>query len=380
MRQRRHGNHEEAVSVDTSISQRDSSSHLKTHRRSACAAALLVFAALSLYSLYHWWSIDVPNSDVFFSCRQIGQEPSSSCSCVYFRPTRYFFQSDQPGYQYRHIVEECNDIQWTMWGKQVSDFYISHARLGASFPNKVFHRQGIASVSTILMPKVASRSIEALFHERLSVDIVDRIQSKMNGPRVGIATSSFWKQLAERQEQSNEKDKDIVFTLLREPVSRFLSALAQTLSTSMATKHRACQELWKQCLETSNSYQQLVQCAIRSMQQRPLTPYFDVHVAPQSVFLAGALEHHDVEFAVFEMNDLETILRAFGMPKQQHYNTREEKMYSQDILDRFGEELRNPHKARKALDDKMIQDICELYAMDVSLMHHLGFSAGDCDS
>ena len=39
----------------------------------------------------------------------------------------------------------------------------------------------------------------------------------------------------------------------------------------------------------------------------------------------------------------------------------------------------NPHKAKEALDESMIRDICQLYAVDVSLMHHLGFSAGDCD-
>jgi hypothetical protein len=67
------------------------------------------------------------------------------------------------------------------------------------------------------------------------------------------------------------------------------------------------------------------------------------------------------------------------MPKQQHMNTREEKVFDPEVLHRFGEELRNPGKARDVLDKGMIKDICMLYDLDVTMIHHLGFSAGECD-
>jgi len=337
----------------------------------------LVVTIAALYSLYHWWNRDHINLSIFFSCRDIHDAPDSS-PCVYFRPTRYFFDAQQPGYAFKHIVE-ASDIRWTMWGKQVSTYHTP--REGASPPSKFIQQHGISSVSAIMMPKVASRSIEALFQERLSVSVVDRMQMKIKGPRLGIATPSFWNKLAERQQSiTHEHTTDIVFSLLRDPVSRFLSSLAQTLSMPMQRKYKACADLWKPCLESSKSYKDLVQCAISSMKQRPQSPYFDVHMAPQAVFLAGALDgKHDVEVAVFDIHSLEPILQAFGMSKQERMNTREEKEFSPNVMNQYGEELLNPRKARKVLDDEMIRDICTLYAMDVTLLHHLGFSAGDCD-
>jgi hypothetical protein len=238
---------------------------------------------------------------------------------------------------------------------------------------------------------VASRSIEALFTDRLSVKVGELERRNVKGPRTGIATAYFWKQLAERQQSMDTRQDihtDICFSLLRDPVSRFLSSLAQTLSRPMQRKYKACAELWKPCLEQEastykqNSYTQLVKCAIDSMKQREGSPYFDVHMAPQAVFLAGAIDINDVEIAIFPIKDLETVLRAFGVskPNQQPRNKREEKEFSQDVMDRFGEELLNPRKAREVLDDDMVSDICDLYAMDVTMMHHLGFSTGDCDN
>ena len=346
--------------------------------RVALMGALLSITVVALYFIYCWVHRDQLNISVFLSCRrpeETSNNSSAASPCVYFRPTLYFFESNSSAFKYNHIVEE-SDVRWSMWGKQVSTYH--NPRGGQSPPNKLLQQQGITSISTIMMPKVASRSIEALFNERLSVQVWERQKMNTKGARIGIATPSFWRQLAERQ-QSTLHDKDIIFSLLRDPVSRFLSSLAQTLSLPMQRRYKACKELWKPCLEVSNSYKQLVKCAINSMKQRQGSPYFDAHMVPQGVFLAGALHKNDVEIAIFSINDLEILWNAFGASQQQPRNTREEKEFSQDVVKRFGEELLSPRQARTMLDDDMVQDVCEFYAMDVSMMHHLGFSAGDCD-
>lgn len=345
--------HHEPLMPDSS-----SSTSLRT---TVLVVALLLIAA---FSLYQWLNRDNIDLSVFFHCRQIGDDISdSSAPCVFLRPSEWVVDTQQ------HFPTESLGIRWTMWGKKVNEK--EYRFLG---------RQGISSVSAITMPKVASRSMESLFQDRLSIPLEDRKRLGIKGPRVGAATPSFWKQLAERQ-KSQSSTTDIAFALLRDPVSRYLSSLAQTLSVFMQRKYKTCSELWKPCLESSLTYKELVQCAIGSMQRQDSSApyYFDQHVVPQAVFLAGALGNHNVELSVFHIKDVEHILRAFGMNEQQHMNSREDKVFAPDVSDRYGEELRNPHKAKEALDESMIQDICQMYAVDVSLMHHLGFSAGDCD-
>lgn len=355
----------------------------KPTKRSRLLTATMLFflaATVTLCSLYHWINRNRLNLDVFFSCRQMHDAPYTS-PCVYFHPTKYFFQA---GHVYNHIIDATqHSFQWSMWAKQVSTFYSAHSRLGASPPSKLFQAQGIESVSAILMPKVASRSMEVLFQERLSVGLEDRMIMKIKGPRIGTATPAFWKQVAQRQVDENgghfsqHKNRDIVIALVRDPLSRFLSSLAQTLSTTMMRKHKPCVDFWTPCLDSSKNYKDLVKCAIQRMHE---TPYFDVHVLPQAAFLANTLGGHDVQVAVFQVKDLGTILQAFQMNKEQHVNTRQEKEYTSDVMEKFGEELQNPGKARQALDESMISDICGLYEMDVCMMHDLGFLAGDCDN
>ena len=107
--------------------------------------------------------------------------------------------------------------------------------------------------------------------------------------------------------------------------------------------------------------------------------FFDVHMAPQAVFLAGALDGNNVEVAMFSMDrGLDAVLDAFGATRDLQKNKRETKAFSPDVLDRFGAELLDPAKARRAISDDMLRDICELYAVDVDLMRYLGFAVNDC--
>jgi hypothetical protein len=249
-----------------------------------------------------------------------------------------------------------------------------------------------------MIPKVGSRTIDSLFLERLSVQkepTVVASRRRRTGPKVGTATPAFWKEVARRQnnktsQQQENSSSDIVFALLRDPVARFLSSVAQTLSAPMVKKWenklrvdnkplRA--EVWRPCLTTNNnktltSYAQLVQCMIDSMKEKEIG-FFDVHMAPQAVFLAGELDRNNVKVAMFSMDHLNEVLDAFGATRQQK-NKREGQKYHPEILNRFGTELLDPAKAREALSDDIVRDICQLYAVDVDLMRYLGFAVKDC--
>ena len=319
--------------------------------------------------------------------------------CVYLRPSLYFLDPSCPGYQYKELIHELSsNIRLTMWEKQVSNLLPDV--VGASHPNTFLVQQGITSISTVMMPKVASRTIDSLFLDRLSVQkkpipatarsttIVTRVQNK--GPKVGTATPAFWREVARRQnktKQQKQRSSDIVFALLRDPVARFLSSLAQTLSVPMlkkwenklevANKPRHAQ-VWERCLNgtSTSTYSTLVRCIIDSMKEKEVG-FFDVHMVPQAVFLVGALDGNDVKVAMFSVDRLDAVMDAFGATKQQK-NKRETKEFSPDVLNRFGKELLDPVQAREAVSDDMLRDICELYAVDVDLMRYLGFAVNDC--
>jgi hypothetical protein len=375
-------------------------------------ALFLVFLmALVLLSSRFWWYDLIAKKNrnvhaVFSLCREtddgvlIGTaapvETQLLYPCVYLRPSLYFLDPSWPGYQYKELIHDISStIRLSMWEKQVSDL---SPDVGASHPNNFLVQQGITSISTVMMPKVASRTIDSLFLERLSVQqkpipaarstVVTRAKKK--GPKVGTANPAFWREVARRQtktQQQQRRPSDIVFALLRDPVARFLSSLAQTLSVPMLKKWENRLEVqnkplraqvWEPCLNSTSTstYSMLVRCLIDSMKEKEVG-YFDVHMAPQAVFLAGALDGNNVKVAMFSMDRLDAVLDAFGATKQQK-NKRETKKFSPEVLNRFGTELLDPAKAREAVSDDMLRDICELYAVDVDLMRYLGFAVNDC--
>ena len=332
--------------------------------------------------------------------------------CVYFNPSLYFsLDPSCPGYQYKKLIDNISsNIRLNMWEKQVSD--LSPDNVGASHPNTFLVQQGITSISTVMIPKVASRTIDSLFLERLSVQHQTKSiptgasrsrsagvlapRTKHEGPKVGTATPAFWREVARRQknntqhEQQQQRSSDIVFSLLRDPVARFLSSLAQTLAVPMVRKwenkftvqHKPLRaQVWAPCLNSTltSTYSTLVQCIIDSMKETEVG-FFDVHMAPQAVFLAGALDGNNVKVAMFSMDrgGLGAVLDTFGATKDLQKNKRETKAFAPDVLDRFGAELLDPVKARQAVSDSMLRDICELYAVDVDLMRYLGFAVNDC--
>jgi hypothetical protein len=373
---------------------------------------LLAMLLSSIFSQI-WWTGGIAKirnrnvHSVFSRCKEtdgvvspasgVPSDEARRYPCVYLRPSLYFFDPSYPGYQYKQLINDvASNIRLNMWGKQVSD--LSPNAVGPSHLNSFLVQQGITSVSTVMIPKVASRTIDSLFLERLSVQQKTTTASTTTtvttrakkGPKVGIATPAFWKEVARRQSvtrQRQQRSSDIVFALLRDPVARFLSSLAQTISAPMLKKWENNLKIknkplrfqvWQPCLNStsSTSYSMLVRCVIDSMKEKEVG-YFDVHVAPQAVFLGGALNGNNVKVAIFSMDHLDAVLDAFGATTRQK-NKRESKVYPPDVLNRFGTELLDPAKARESLSDDMVRDICDLYAVDVDLMRYLGFAVKDC--
>lgn len=155
--------------------------------------------------------------------------------------------------------------------------------------------------------------------------------------------------------ESNASDAK-VFTVIRDPVSRFLSGVSQQLDSVNKTKTNECVQA------TPRS---TIDCVLDKIQEFGLQ--FNVHYIPQAVNLKGVLRGQKIPVEIFEMKDLPQILTQFGADT----STRENPGDAKDgMLAKINSSI---------LDDELINTICELFKIDVDMMHYLGLKVPYCD-
>lgn len=390
-----------------------------------------------------------------------GHPKASPPPCVYFRPTWYFSNLSGPDGGGRHgslLAESGKSLKFGMWSKQVNDWrrrrdgddtggWTASSFLEDAPLSESLSRKGVRSASSVLIPKVGSRSIERLFLETLGGSSASSGTTSDGGgngeggrrgrggertrrPRVGVASFSFWSELERRRKRTTTGEKrrrrrrrftgegegeggggdddddgdgfDVAFALVRDPVDRFLSSIAQTLFVREKDRknggggndERA--RVLGGCLATveesnhpgnrtkkGGAYGTFLRCVIDAMMKRGAN-FFDQHLVPQSTFLRGALGGSDVELAVFHLDSggLDAILKAFGAGtgRPTRTNVREDKSFGRELTDLFGTELLDAKKAREALHaEGVVRDVCRLYEVDVEMIRFLGFPVTSCD-
>lgn len=146
-----------------------------------------------------------------------------------------------------------------------------------------------------------------------------------------------------------------LFTFLRDPVSRFLSAVGQVLS--MPQRHFKLSP----CHKNTASSQVLVQCILNKMiNSRNSRDYIDPHFVPQLYELVSAVQQQkDIGIQVFSLSSLDYFQKLCSIGAPSRY--------------RAGGTL--PHfpslSADEALTPELIRQICMVYRMDVIFMEAL---------
>ena len=210
--------------------------------------------------------------------------------------------------------------------------------------------------------------------------------------------------IAQSQQPSSRRDHPI-FTIVRSPISRFLSALQQVMhynvdfrekclfeppvsSSTLSlitnklinTVSQQSQEKEKQDL-IRKLRQQTIQCAIQDMMSTNYRK--DVHLLPITSHFRLL---DDVRVSVFNMDDIQHVLSylvgntiAQVGNSQEGGNNTSIKVYH--ARDRSNVDYATSSiLAQLSIDDctdKMIEQICKLYHVDVELMKWLGFSDDD---
>ncbi|KAL9179073.1 hypothetical protein ACHAXT_000115 [Thalassiosira profunda] len=168
-----------------------------------------------------------------------------------------------------------------------------------------------------------------------------------------------------------------IFTVVRDPIDRFLSAVQQVMHYNAEFRTKCLREPTESLLSSLVSQhkreeneaklrKETLRCAIEDMAE---TQYRrDVHLVPMASHFR-LLDALDV--SVFEMKDIERVLRYLGDDptregsKSNHMRDRSDVKYAtSSILARL-----SPNDC----DEEMLQGICKLYRIDVELMRWLGF-------
>jgi hypothetical protein len=189
-----------------------------------------------------------------------------------------------------------------------------------------------------------------------------------------------------------------VFTIVRDPVDRFLSAFQQIMHYH--------DDFRSACLKSTAKA--TIQCVIQYVRQRASISSADVHLAPMAVHLR-LFHETDVAISVFHLKDINAISQYLTLDEgstslssffpfssvmmTSHGNTTTSAKTKTTIAPVHT--IKHIHDRRqvkfatsqvlatmsvKDCDDQMLQDICHLYAVDVAMMHSLGFETPYCST
>jgi Sulfotransferase family len=189
-----------------------------------------------------------------------------------------------------------------------------------------------------------------------------------------------------------------VFTLVRDPVDRFLSAFQQVMHYN--------DELRSSCLK--RTAKATIQCAIAYVRQK--TSYgsgsLDVHLIPMAMHLR-LFHETDIAISVFHLKDIRAISQylqlessslstfPFSLSKMMSHNKNivsspatitTTRATATPAVIHIHDRSQVKFATSKVLatmsvndcDAQMLYDICDLYAVDVAMMHALGFETPYC--
>ena len=303
-----------------------------------------------------------PDSSIFDYCRYPQQPHSGSPDCVYFRPN---FVLNPQAYKphsiakthkkeiNRHLKDEI-EIKWGVYGFQAANFGPQPLLGEEGNGRNPLLKNHIESVTILAAPKCGSRSLYEVFLSHVArkpAHLLGAANSKnpANTQKVGSISGEFVEALQDRQrndgvldrqeyaaagifnffnpppqrqqEQKLAPRRDIVFSVVRDPISRFVSSITQLISMLGTKRCIGCGKYLTPCLakrqqgkdeggpEQAN---QLLQCLATSME---LNGFWNEHLVPWVHFITKPLhsQQTDVEVAVFDINGINDIMDEFGI-------------------------------------------------------------------
>jgi len=192
--------------------------------------------------------------------------------------------------------------------------------------------------------------------------------------------TSLYLNHAVKYRSNYQQAEHTLFGVIRDPVDRFISAIGQACGAKGSKRNGVSQELVTRCIEPFDDRKQVLQCFIQLLQNH--STWIEVHFTPQVYEISFATMYKDVPVAVFPFQQLPLLLNEF---QSHHPPSKATKTNSTTELHKKNgkDEGYRPYPILTEMtvddfDTTMLNDLCQLYHVDVLFMNHVGY-ANHCD-
>ena len=166
-----------------------------------------------------------------------------------------------------------------------------------------------------------------------------------------------------------------IFTVLRDPVSRFLSSTGEMMRHNKLLATSLSKE---DCLK--GSVTELFQCVLTRLKQ--MGPSFDPHFYPQVVeIMKMTWSQKNLSIALFPFDEIKRILLELGCDRNRNERPRAASSYFESIMNGTKHEDWAATLSKMSVEDlneDMKREICRVYEMDVQLMRYFGMHVPYC--
>jgi Sulfotransferase family len=230
------------------------------------------------------------------------------------------------------------------------------------------HKCGGTTVKTLLVQaKCAMNQSLTLEHYKYSFGGSSITQKQRNQQR----RQTHVDQMVHLQQQRQHPLDSVIFTVIRDPLERFVSAVQQVMHYNT--------EFRTQCLAWTA--RATLTCAINQMHD---TGYLrDVHLVPMATHLRLWEDHPTARLAVLHLQDLhllaEYINNVVVTGNHNHGNQTIPHGRDRSNVDYATSWVLAHMSVRQDCTPAMIQQLCHLYAVDVAFLQSIGYSSPYCE-
>jgi len=322
--------------------------------------------------------------------------------CEYFYPTKFFHADDGPGAEFRHILERIEELRNLnkLWynmpriGWPTFSFSpdVTNPITGKPFPtqNLSFLHVHKAGGTTIhgFMPLARKYGIGVQRHyvyhweQARALELAKkagavRLQQALESEREKMSLTYYHLGTAGKYRATEEDwgpNDHLLFAVVRDPLDRFVSSIGQAMGASGSTNNVIGKTFRETCVKdpaySKENSVKVAQCMVDYIKKEGYE--IEVHFTPQAVEVAFATQLYHVPVAMFKFEDhYKEVVTELGIDSEKKQRNGEMHGYRPKPV------LTDMHSTD--FTPELIQEICELYKVDVIMIRTLGWSVPRCD-
>jgi len=295
---------------------------------------------------------------------------SSKGKCTWFYPAKFFNPNCGVGKKYTNLVNEMEQrrINHSLW-KLMPPILMPAVSLNPGidlnvtrttlFPrhNLTFahvHKTGGTSL-IVALGQLNERGAQTRWNY-----IHNPIESHKTN-KISRRESSLFLDGAVKYQNSWTIDQHTVFSVVRDPAERFISAIGQATGGRGSRRNGIAKQLRKECIK--NTEKETLRCFVNLVKRNGT--WIELHFAPMVLEISFATMNKDIPVAIFPFKEVPHLLYEFDA----------------DPIDKKKDGTKNGFRASGVLtnmtiadyDKEVLRQLCEIYILDAVFLRHIGY-------